>query len=189
MATIATLVSLVQCGAVSNEQTLSNGGGAGVNLAANYDAQTLRMISDEDQANMQHIRHHIDEDFAKFKTVNEVHAFLDKVNLLAQKHPKNLAFAQGDLKDLHKFLTQEIVTKLIRVDAEPFVMPISDDKMQIAQRAIDEDELTRKLFSGPLRSLIEAKKQQVSRTETGNHGDGGNFFTNFWCKISGNCSN
>mgnify|MGYP001019911256 CR=1 FL=1 len=152
------------------------------------DSPALRMISDEDQANLQQIKYQIANEYSDFKTINEVHAFLDKVKLLVQKHPKNVAFAQGDLKELLKFLSQESVTRLIRVDTDPFIMPISDDKIPIAQRAIDEDELTRKLFGAPMRSLMEAKRQQVSRAEDGNHKDG-NFFTNFWCKISGSCSN
>jgi len=157
-------------------------------MAAIIDSPALRVISDEDATTMQNIKHHIENEFANFKSINEVHAFLDKAKLLVQKHPKNVAFAQGDLKDLYKFLSSEMVTKLIRVDTEPFVLPIADDKMPLAQRAIDDDELTRKLFGGPLRSLIEAKRQQISRTEEGNHKDG-NFFSNFWCKISGGCSN
>lgn len=154
----------------------------------NVDSPALRIISDEDQQLMQSIKHHIAVDYSEFKTVNEVHAFLDKVKLLVQKHPKNVAFAQSDLRELFKFLSQESVARLIRVDTEPFVMPISDDKIAYAQRALDDDELTRKLFSGPLRSLMEARRQQVSRAEDGNHKDG-NFFANFWCKISGGCSN
>lgn len=155
---------------------------------ASLDSPALRMISDEDQQLMQSIKHHIGNEYSDFKTINEVHAFLDKVKLLVQKHPKNVAFAQADLRELLKFLSQESVARLIRVDTEPFVMPISDDKIVYAQRAVDDDELTRKLFGGPLRSLIEARRQQVSRAEDGNHKDG-NFFANFWCKISGGCSN
>lgn len=173
-------IGLVLSGAVQQEQHNSN--------LAIFESPALRMISDEDQANMQHIKHHIESDFSNFKTINEVHAFLDKVKLLIQKHPKNVAFAQADLKDLHKFLSQDIITRLIRVDAEPFIMPIGDDRVAIAQRAVDDDELTRKLFGGPLRSMIETKRQQMNRTEDGNHKDG-NFFTNFWCRISGGCSN
>lgn len=176
----------VQAGAVSSSSEQQH---SPINsLAALLDSPNLRIISDEDESLMQIIKRQIDDEFSSFKSINDVHSFLDKVKLLVQKHPKNVAFAQGDLKDLQKFLTQEIVTKLIRVDADPFSMPISDEKMPIAQRALEEDELTRKLFSGPLRSLIEAKRQQVSRAEDGNHRDG-NFFSNFWCKISGSCPN
>lgn len=184
LALLAAAGSLVQAGAVASEAAAN----AASNLAAHFDSPALRIISDEDQAVMQHIKHQIDDDFANFKSINEVHNFLDKVKLLVQKHPKNVAFAQADLKDLQRFLSQEMVTRLIRVDTEPFIMPISDDRMPLAQRAIDEDELTRKLFSGPLRSLIEVKRQQVSRAEDGNHRDG-NFFSNFWCKLSGSCPN
>lgn len=158
------------------------------NLASVIDNPNLRVISDEDSTTMQNIKYHIENEFSNFKTINEVHAFLDKAKLLVQKHPKNVAFAQGDLKDLYKFLSSEMVTRLIRVDTDPFILPIADDKMPLAQRAIDDDELTRKLFGGSLRSLIEAKKQQMTRTEEGSHRDG-NFFSNFWCKISGGCSN
>jgi hypothetical protein len=157
-------------------------------MNAQFESPAYRVISDEDRALMQQVKNQIEDDFSSFKDVDEVHKFLDKVKLLVQKHPKNVAFAQGDLKELHKFLSQEMVTKLIRVDTMPFEMPISDERMVFAQRAVDEDELTRKLFGGPLRSLAEAKRQHHSRTEDGNHRDG-NFFSNFWCKISGNCSN
>lgn len=163
----------------------SIGDTSGAHLAA-LDSPSLRVVSDEDQAIMSHIKYQIANDYSDFKTIDEVHAFLEKVRLLVQKHQKNTAFAQGDLKELLKFLSQEIVTRLIRVDTEPFIMPISDDKLPFAQRAIDEDELTRKLFGGPLRSLVEAKRQQISRGEDGNHRDG-NFFANIWCKISGGC--
>lgn len=155
---------------------------------AQFDHQALKMISDEDMANMRHIVHHMDKDYSEFKSVDEVHMFLDKVKLLVQKHPKNVAFASGDLKALFKLLSEERTTKLIRVDTEPFVMPITDERMQIAQRAIESDELTRKLFGGPVRALVEARRQHLSRAEGGDHKDG-NFFTNFWCKISGGCSN
>lgn len=176
-----TMVGLVLAGAVQQDNLAAN------NLAI-FDSVALKIISEDDQANMKHIKQQIEDDFAKFKTINEVHSFLDRVKTLVQKHPKNVAFAQDDLKELHKFLSQEDVTRLIRVDTEPFIMPISDDRMPMAQRAVDEDELTRKLFGGPLRSLVEAKKQQVSHHSDGNHKDG-NFFSNFWCKISGGCSN
>lgn len=180
------MTTLVQGGAVSNEASPVV---AGANLAAHFDSAAFRIISDEDQNIMQQIKHHIDDEFANFKSINEVHTFLDKVKLLVQKHPKNVAFAQGDLKDLQRFLSQEIVTRLIRVDTEPFIMPISDERMPLAQRAIDEDELTRKLFSGPLRSLVELKRQQVSRAEDGNHRDGRNFFANLWCSMTNSCPN
>ena len=157
-------------------------------LAALLESPALQIISDEDQANVQAINRHIEEAFANFKTLNEVHAFLDKVKLLVQKHPKNVAFARGDLKHLHKFLSSEIVTRLIRVDTEPFILPIGDDRLPIAQRAVDEDELTGRLFGAPLRKLVEAKKQQLSRTEDGSHKDS-NIFTSFWCRILGSCSN
>lgn len=160
---------------------------SGSSFAA-LDSPALRMISDDDQATLQQIKYHISNDYSEFKQINEVHAFLDKVKLLVQKHPKNVAFAQGDLKELFKFLSQESVTKLIRVDTDPFIMPIGDDKIPFALRAIDEDELTRKLFGAPMRSLVEAKKQQLNRHDDGNHKDG-NFFTSFWCKISGGCNN
>ena len=152
------------------------------------DSQAPKYLSDQDQTDMQQVKHHIANEYSDFKTIQEVMDFLDKVKLLVQKHPKNVAFAQGDYKELFKFLSQEIVTKLIRVDTDPFMMPISEDRIPIAQRAIDEDDLSRKLFAGPLRSLIEARRQQLSRTEDGNHKDG-NFFTGIWCKISGSCSN
>lgn len=153
-----------------------------------FESANLQVISDEDQASMQHIKHQIANDFAHFKNINDVHVFLDKVKLLVQKHPKNVAFAQGDLKELLKFLSQESITRLVRLDSEPFVLPLSDERLALAQRALDDDELSRKLFSAPLRSLLEARKQQVNRSEDGNHKDG-NFFTSFWCKISGGCSN
>lgn len=158
------------------------------NFASIIESPALRVISDEDSRSMQTIKYQIENEFADFKTINEVHSFLDKVKLLVQKHPKNLAFAQGDVKELHKFLSSEMVTRLIRVDSELFVLPIADDRMPLVQRAIDEDELIRKLFGGPYRSLVEAKLQQRTRNEEGNHKDG-NFFSNFWCKISGGCSN
>lgn len=168
--------------------TDSHTSAAAGSLAA-LDSPALRIISDQDQADVQQIKYHIANEYSDFKTINEVIAFLDKVKLLVQKHPKNIAFAQGDLKEVLKFLSQETVTKLIRVDTDPFVMPISEDKIPLAQRAIDEDELTRKLFSGPVRSLVEVRRQQLSRgSEDSNHKDG-NFFTNFWCKISGGCQN
>lgn len=176
---LATVALVASAGAVVEQGTAS--------LAA-FDSPALKIISDEDQNSLQQIKYHIDQDFVNFRSINEVHAFLDKVKLLVQKHPKNVAFAQGDLKELLKFLSQEIVTRLIRVDTEPFIMPLSDDKVPYAQRAVDEDELTRKLFGGPLRSFIEAKRQQVSRNDDGNHKDG-NFFANIWCKITGSCSN
>lgn len=157
-------------------------------LLGQLDSPQYRMVSDEDQANMAHIKNQISNDYADFKSIDEVHSFLEKVRLLVQKHPRNIAFAQGDLKDLHKFLSQEIVVKLIRVDNEIFNMPITDDRLQLAQRAVDDDDLIRKLFGGPLRSLVEAKRNQMTRGEDGNHKDG-NFFTSFWCKISGGCQN
>lgn len=156
-------------------------------LAALDLSPALRIISDEDQRSLQQIREHISNGYSEFKQINEVHAFLDKVKLLVQKHPKNTAFAQADLKELLQFLSTETVTKLIRVDTDPFIMPITDDKIPFAQRAIDEDDLSRKLFGGPLRSLVEMRKQQLSRPEDGNHKDG-NFFQNFWCKLTG-CNN
>lgn len=152
-----------------------------------FDSPSLRMISDEDQSNMQQIKYHIANEYSDFKNIDEVISFLEKVRVLVQKHPKNLAFAQGDLKELLKFLSQESVTKLIRVDTEWFhPTPVDVDRLAVAQRAIEEDELTRKLFGAPVRSLVEARRQQLSRAEDGNHKDG-NFFTNFWCKISGGC--
>lgn len=157
-------------------------------LSSTLESPALRLVSDEDLQLMQQIKHHIANEYSEFKSVNEVHAFLDKVKLLVQKHPKNVAFAQAELRELLKFLSQESVARLIRLDSEPFVMPISEDRIPLAQRAVDEDELTRKLFGGPLRSLVEARRQQVSRTEDGNHKDG-NFFASFWCKISGGCPN
>lgn len=156
---------------------------------AHLDSPALKIISDEDSQNLQMIKLHIKNDFIEFKNINDVLAFLDKVKLLVQKHPTNVAFAKGDLKELLNFLSSEIVTRLIRVDTDPFIMPVGDDKIPLALRAIEEDDLTRKLFGGPLRSLVEVRKQQLSRTEEGNHEkDGTNFFTNFWCKISGGCS-
>lgn len=160
----------------------------GASNADILEAASLRVLSDEDQAYMQQIKYHIANEYSEFKTVSDVHSFLDKVKLLVQKHPKNVAFAQGEIKELFKFLSQEIVTRLIRVDTDPFVMPISDERMTLAQRAIDEDELTKKLFGGPLRNWAELRRQQNARQEGGNHKDG-NFFTSIWCKLSGNCSN
>ena len=157
------------------------------NAIAMLDGPAFRLVSDEDQMLMKQVKHHIEEDFVSFKNINDVHIYLDKVKLLFQKHPKNVAFAQGDLKELHSFLSKEIVNKLYRVDAEPFVMPIGDETLPLAQRAVENDELVRKLFGGPLRSLIESKRQNLAGKEEGSHKDG-NFFTNFWCKIS-NCSN
>lgn len=152
------------------------------------DSAQLKVVSDDDQKLMEIIKHHITRDFAEFKSFHEVFNFLDKVKLLVQKHPKNVAFAQGELRDLFKFLSQESVTKLARVDTEPFTMPITDDKIPLAWHAIEEDELTGKLFSGPLRSLVEMRKQELTKLEPTNHKDGNNFFTTFWCKISGGCS-
>lgn len=176
---ITTAVGLVRAGAIASEQHNVN--------QPNLDSPALRVISDDDQATMQSIKHHIEYDFADFKTLEEVHSFIDKLRNLVQKHPVNIALAKGDLKDLHKFLSQEVVAKLYRIDTEPFKLPLGDDRIPYAQMALDDDDLTRKLFGGPLRSLVEMRRQQVSRAENGNHKDG-NFFTNFWCKISG-CSN
>lgn len=157
------------------------------NLASTLDSPALKIISDDDFATMQQIKFHIQNDYSEFKNIDDVISFLEKVKLLVQKHPKNVAFAQNDLKELLKLLSQESVTKLIRFDTDPFhPTPIGDDKMALAQRALEEDELARKLFGGPIRSLVEARRQQLSRAEDGNHKDG-NFFTNFWCKISGGC--
>lgn len=156
--------------------------------ALKLESAQLRVVSDDDQKLMEIIKHHISRDYADFKSFNEVFSFLDKVKLLVQKHPKNVAFAQGDLRDLFKFLSQESVTKLARVDIEPFAMPITDDKIPLAWHAIEEDELTGKLFSGPLRVLVEVRKQELTKLEPANHKDGNNFFTTFWCKISGGCS-
>lgn len=169
-------------GAVADQTTVQH-------MGAQFESPAYRVISDEDRMNMQYVKTQIEEGFSGFKDISQVHDFLDKVKLLVQKHPKNVAFAQGDLKELHKFLSQEMVTKLIRVDTTPFELPISEEKMVFAQRAVDEDDLIGKLFGGPLRSLVEAKQRQMTtRTDDGNHRDG-NFFSNFWCKISGNCSN
>lgn len=158
--------------------------------AAQFDSPAYKIISDEDRANMQLAKNHIEAEFANFKNVDEVFKFLDMVKLLVQKHPKNIAFAQGDLKDLHKFLSQEMVTRLIRVDTLPFEMPLNDDnKMSLANRAVQEDELLRKLFGGPLRTLDDERQREKLRpTGDGSHRDG-NFFANFWCRLSGNCSN
>lgn len=156
------------------------------NVLAGSDSQALKLLSSEDQANMEVIKFHIGKDYSDFKSIQEVVNFLEKVSLLVQKHPKNLAFAKGDLKEMHKFLSQESIARLIRVDTEPFHPVPVGEKMLVAQRAMEEDELTRKLFGGPMRSLEESRKQQVIRTEDGNHKDG-NFFTSFWCKISGGC--
>lgn len=186
MAQLALLLvaSVSAASVVSDNQNSQQNAG---NLAM-LDSPALQVISDADKALMQEIKHHITVDFTEFKSINDVHMFLDNVKLLVQKHPKNVAFAQANLKELLKFLSQEIITKLIRVDTDPFVMPLTEDKFALAQRAVDEDELTRKLFGAPLRSLIEARRQQLSRTEDGNHKDG-NFFSNFWCKLSGSCPN
>lgn len=156
-------------------------------VATVFDNPALRLVSDEDQANMQQIKSQIANDFSDLKSIKEVIAFLDDVKLLVQKHPKNVAFAQGDLKELFKFLSQEIVTRLIRVDTDPFAAPLTDDRIPWAQRAVEEDELTRRLFAIPLQSHIEAKRQQTARAD-GNHKDGGNFLASWWCKIT-NCSN
>lgn len=155
--------------------------------SAHLDSPALRVISDEDKSNLQTIKHHIQKDYTEFKSINEVHAFLDKVKLLVQKHPKNVAFAQDELKELLKFLSQETVTQLIRIDTDPFVMPIDDSRLKVAQDAVSEDELTGKLFGYPLRSLIESRKQH-NRHDEGNHKDG-NFFSNFWCKMTNTCNN
>lgn len=152
------------------------------------DPIALRVISDEDKSSMEHIASEISRNYENFNTINDVHTFLDKVKLLVQKHPKNIAFAQGNLKELYKLLSSEEVTRLIRVDTDPFVIPIADERTPVALRAVEDDELTRKLFGRALRSLIENRKQSVSRTDDGNHKDG-NFFTSFWCKISGSCNN
>lgn len=153
-----------------------------------FDLPTLKLVSDDDLQVMQEIRAHIDREFYPLKSVDEVHILLEKVKTLAQKHPKNVAFAGGDLRELHKFLSLEIVGRLVRVDADPFILPISDERMPLAKRAIEDDDLVKKLFSRPLSSLIESRKQQLSRSDSSNHRDG-NFFANFWCKISGTCSN
>lgn len=155
---------------------------------AHLESSTLRMVSAEDRNNMEQIKYAISNDFSEFKTIQEVQSFLDTVRLLVQKHPKNTAFARDEQKELFKFLSQEIIGRLIRVDADPFIMPISDDKIPLAQKAIDDDELTKKLFGAPLRSFIETKKQQLARSEDGKNVKDGNFFNNFWCKISGSCS-
>lgn len=158
------------------------------NVFASLDSPAYRLVSDEDASTMQLIKYHIQNDFSEFKTIDEVVSFLEKVRSLVHKHPKNIAFAQGDLKDLFKFLSQEIIAKLIRVDTEQFYpIPVGEDKMALAHRALEEDELVRKLFGVPVRSLVEARRQQLSRAEDGNHKDG-NIFTSFWCKISG-CNN
>lgn len=154
-------------------------------LPAGHD---LRVISDQDQQDLQQVKYHVASEYAEFKNIPEVLNFIEKVRVLLQKYPRNVAFAQGELKDLLKFLSQESVHKINRLDDGPFIMPISDDRIPLAQRAVEEDEMTRKLFSGPLRSLVEARRQQNARAEDGNHKDG-NFFANFWCKLSGNCSN
>lgn len=155
------------------------------NAFTTLDSPAYKLVSDEDSSTMQLIKYHIQNDFSEFKTIDEVVSFLEKVRVLVHKHPKNTAFAQGDLKDLFKFLSQETVAKLMRVDTEPFnPIPVGEDKMALAHRALEEDELVRKLFGVPIRSLVEARRQLSSRTEDGDHKDG-NFFTNFWCKISG----
>lgn len=148
----------------------------------------LKVISDQDQQDMQQVKYHIANEYSEFKNIPEVLNFIEKVRLLLQKYPRNNFFAQGELKELLKFLSQESVHRVNRLDDGPFTMPISDDRIPLAQRAVEEDELTRKLFAGPLRSLIEARRQQNARAEDGNHKDG-NFFANFWCKLSGNCPN
>lgn len=148
-------------------------------------SQALSVISDEDQASVTQIKHHMTKDFSDLKSVDEVLSFLDKVKLLIQKHPKNVAFAQNDLKELHKFLSQDSIVKLARVDTEPFIAPISEDKIAVAQRAIEADELTGKLFSAPIRSLIDSRRQ--SANHNGSHDKDSSFFSNFWCKLSGNC--
>lgn len=177
---------LLVCSAASLSDGAVAAVSAGSSSLAALDSPALRIISDQDEAELAQIKHQIANEYSDFKTIDEVLMFLDKVKLLVQKHPKNVAFAQGDLKELLKFLSQESVTKLIRVDTEPFILPISDEKLLVAQRAIEEDELTRKLFGGPVRSLVETRRQQSLRPEDGNHKDG-NFFTNFWCKLSGGC--
>lgn len=157
-------------------------------VVTSYDSPALRLVSDEDQANMQQIKNQIANDFTDLKSIKDVIAFLDDVKLLVQKHPKNVAFAQGELKELFRFLSQEIVTRLIRVDTDPFAAPLTDERLPLAQRAVEEDELTRKLFSAPLQSHIEAKRQQTARA-AGNYKDG-NFFSSLWCKITNSaCSN
>lgn len=152
-----------------------------------FDTPALRLVSDSDAADQSQIKHHIANDYSEFKTIDEVTSFLDKVKLLVQKHPKNVAFAKDDLKELLKFLSSEVVTKLIRVDTDQFVQPLSDDKLLVAQRAIDEDELTRKLFGVAVRSVEEKRRTASARPEDGGNHKDGNFFTNIWCKVSGSC--
>jgi hypothetical protein len=160
------------------------------------------VVSDEDRATMQRVKSLLETNFSapSFKELDEVHKFLGQVRLLAHRHPKNVAFARAELKELHQLLSQEPVTRLVRLDASPFEAPVSsDERLALAQRAADEDELTGKLFGGPLRSLAEEaerrrrrqQQQQHARTEDaagGQHRDG-NFFVNLWCKISGECPN
>lgn len=154
------------------------------NAFAALDSSAYKIVSDEDSQTMQLIKNQMNNDY-QFKSIDEVISFLEKVRILVQKHPKNIAFAQGDLKDLYKFLSQEIVTKLIRVDTDPFYpIPDGEDKMALANRALEEDDLVRKLFGVPFRSLVEARRRNSARADNGDHKDG-NFFTNFWCKISG----
>lgn len=156
--------------------------------AASGHHDQIKVMSEQDQQDLQQVKYHIANEYTEFKNIGEVLNFIEKVRVLLQKYPRNVAFAQGDLKELYKFLSQESVHKLNRLDDGPFQLPISDDRIPLAQRAVEEDELTRKLFAGPLRSLVEARRQQNARAEDGNHKDG-NFFVNFWCKLSGNCPN
>ena len=176
-------MSLYVASAAPAAESLSSSSG----LSLSLDSPSLRIISDDDKANMEQVKYHIANEYADFKNIDEVLAFLGKVQILVQKHPRNIAFAQGELKEMHKFLSQESVTKLLRVDTDLFhPVPMGDDRVALAQRAIEEDDLTRKLFGGPMRSLVESRKQQVSKADEGNHKDG-NFFANVWCKISGGC--
>lgn len=182
LASSASLVLLVQAGSSASLTEMTR---------QHYDlidSSQYKVVSDEDQKLVETVKHHITTNFVDLKTFPEVFGFLEKVKLLVQKHPKNIAFAQGDLKELMKFLTQDMVTKLIRVDTEPFTLPLTDDKIPLAWHAMEEDDLVKNLFGVPLRLVVEQRKLELTKSEPTNHKDNNNFFANFWCKISGGCS-
>lgn len=156
-------------------------------FAGNKNPHAMSVVSDDDLASQKQIKYHIGNGFTSLKTIDEALSLLDKVRLLIQKHPKNVASASGNMRELHNFLSNETITKLARVDVDPFLPPLTDDKIALAQHAVDEDELTRTIFGVPLRSVIESRKQS-SKSDSSQDKDS-NFFQNFWCKLSGSCTN
>lgn len=179
------LVVCLATGSLVLADSVSEQGASG----ATPEAGAKIIISDEDQSSMNYIKNEISHNYQDFNNINEVHSFLDKVKLLVQKHPKNVAFAQGNVKELFKLLSSEEVTRLVRLDTDQFVMPLPEERVAVAQRAIEEDELTRKLFGRPLTSLIENRKQASARPDDQSHKPEGSFFSTMWCKISGSCNN